>query len=75
MNIINEMSSCDLTDRLLAVHQIWVCLKEAWLVWLAIHSYVEKGSLVSHDKYDRFNLARNGDLIGIVIDVWYTGGT
>ena len=41
MNTINEMSSRDLMDRPLVVHQTWVCLREVWLVWLAIHSYVE----------------------------------
>ena len=41
MNTVTEMSSHDLMDHPLVGHQTWACLKEVWLVWLAIHSYVE----------------------------------
>ena len=33
------------------------------------------GSLVIQDKYGRFNVARNGDQIGVIIGVWYVCGT
>ena len=42
MKTIKEMSSHDFMDCPMVFHQIWVCPKEAWLVWLAIHSYVEQ---------------------------------
>ena len=51
-------------------------MSEGILVGMVGHPFIcRTRSLVSRDKSSRFNVARNGDMIGGVISVWYVGGT
>ena len=73
MNTINEMSLHDLMEPPGRPSNLGTS-KGSLVSMFGYPFKCRTRSLVSEDKSGRFIVARNGDTVGVIVDVWYMGG-